>query len=98
MSMKAIESLKSHIEEYTKMSWDIGSLPCTYVDIPKEVLVADVRRVERELEREYMKLPISKDGKPICVGDTLVDYDTPRKAVAVTSDSIMMGGYPRSGE
>ena len=49
-------------------------------------------------EHGWVRLPVDADGRPIHVGDVMVDSKTPRPVLAITSDSIVMGGYPETGE
>jgi len=54
--------------------------------------------IEREISERYMELPVDADGVPIHVGDILLDLETPRHVVGIGKTSILLGGYPSSGE
>lgn len=60
--------------------------------------MAATYEVQDEIDSRYMELPLDADGVPIRVGDVVVDYKTPRTVVAITQDSIVMNGYPCTGE
>lgn len=59
----------------------------------RDILKAVVDEIKDELEERYMALPLGADGKPIRVGDMVVDYPAPSEVVAVSEDGIVLGGY-----
>lgn len=64
----------------------------------RDVWLAVIDEMERELEERYMELPLDRDGKPVHVGDTMMDYETQRDVVAVTDDCVVLGSYSWDGE
>ena len=63
-----------------------------------ESLLECADEIQAEIDSRYMLLPVDAVGVPIHVGDEVVDYETPRRVVAVTSNEIVMTGYPCTGE
>ena len=64
----------------------------------RDVWFAVIDEMERKLEERYMELPLDRDGKPVHVGDMMMDCEIPREVVAVTDERVVLGGYPCDGE
>ena len=82
--MKALDELRERFA---------GHFDDCYSGDDRDRFFAACDAIEAELAEEYMALPIDLEGKPIHVGDTMIDWKTPRAVAAVSEDSICLAGY-----
>ena len=78
--MKSLDNLRRCFDGFTLLSTTTA----------KSVVNEKADEIESELEKLYIKLPLDKDGIPICVGDKVVsEYGEETRVIAVSSRAFV---------